>query len=193
MSQEIEIEFKNLLTYEEFLQLISAFEVQKSDFNEQTNYYFDTEDFQLKNHKSALRIRYKKNTYTLTLKQQFDKHILETHQTIDNDIFPKVLSGMPLPEGEVTEEIRKLKIDTSEIKFLGELTTNRVELPYREGLLVLDENHYLGKIDYELEYESADYKKGQQNFLELLESKNIPVRETKSKIHRFFAEKAAKI
>lgn len=193
MSQEIEIEFKNLLTYEEFLQLLNAFAVQKSNFNEQTNYYFDTEDFQLKNHKSALRIRYKKNTYTLTLKQQFDKHILETHQTIDNGIFPKVLNGMPLPEGEVTEALRKLKIDIAEIKFLGELTTNRVELPYREDLLVLDENHYLGKIDYELEYESADYKKGQQNFLELLESKNIPVRETKSKIHRFFAEKASKI
>jgi uncharacterized protein YjbK len=191
VSQEIEIEFKNLLTYEEFLQLISAFEIQKSDFNKQTNYYFDTEDFQLKNHKSALRIRFKKNTYTLTLKQQFEEHILETHQTIDKDIFPNVLRGMPLPEGEVTEVLSKLKIDTAEIKFLGELTTNRVELPYQEGFLVLDENHYLGKIDYELEYESADYKKGQQIFLELLKSKNIPERETKSKIHRFFAEKAS--
>jgi uncharacterized protein YjbK len=191
VSQEIEIEFKNLLTYEEFLQLISAFEVQKPDFNKQTNYYFDTEDFQLKDHKSALRIRFKKNTYTLTLKQQFYKHILETHQTIDKNIFPNILGGLPLPEGEVTEVLRKLNIDIAEIKFLGELTTNRVELPYQEGLLVLDENHYLGKIDYELEYESADYKKGQQIFQELLKSKNIPERETKSKIHRFFAEKAA--
>ncbi|RZT23174.1 MULTISPECIES: CYTH domain-containing protein [Fictibacillus] len=191
MSQEIEIEFKNLLTYEEFLQLIDAFEVRKSDFIEQTNYYFDTEDFQLKNHKSALRIRFKKDTYTLTLKQQFEEHILETHQTIDKDIFPNMLNGIPLPHGEVTEVLRKLKIDNDEIKFLGELTTNRVELPYQEGLLVLDENHYLGKIDYELEYESADYKKGQQIFLKLLKSKNIPERETKSKIHRFFAEKAS--
>ena len=191
MSQEIEIEFKNLLAYEEFLQLIDAFEVRKSDFNEQTNYYFDTEDFQLKDHKSALRIRFKKNTYTLTLKQQFEEHILETHQTIDKNRFSNVLTGMPLPQGEVTEVLGKLKIDTAEIKFLGELTTNRVELPYQEGLLVLDENHYLGKIDYELEYESADYKKGQQIFLELLKSKNIPERETKSKIHRFFAEKAS--
>jgi uncharacterized protein YjbK len=191
VSQEIEIEFKNLLTYEEFLQLIDAFEVQKSDFIEQTNYYFDTEDFQLKNHKSALRIRFKKDTYTLTLKQQFEEHILETHQTIDKDIFPNMLNGIPLPHGEVTEVLRKLKIDTDEIKFSGELTTNRVELPYQEGLLVLDENHYLGKIDYELEYESADYKKGQQIFLKLLKSKNIPERETKSKIHRFFAEKAS--
>lgn len=191
MSQEIEIEFKNLLTYEEFLQLIDAFEVRKSDFNEQTNYYFDTEDFQLKNHKSALRIRFKKDTYTLTLKQQYEEHILETHQTIDKGIFPNMLNGIPLPHGEVTEVLRKLKIDTDEIKFLGELSTNRVELPYQEGLLVLDENHYLGKIDYELEYESADYKKGQQIFLELLKSKNIPERETKSKIHRFFAEKAS--
>jgi uncharacterized protein YjbK len=193
VSQEIEIEFKNLLTYREFLGLIHDFDIQKSDFTEQTNYYFDTEDFQLKNHKSALRIRVKKDIYTLTLKQQFDKHILETHQTIDNDQFPKVLSGNPLPEGKVSEVLRKIHIEIPDIKYLGNLTTNRVELPYHDDLLVLDENHYLGKIDYEIEYESADYNKGQQNFLELLESKNIPVRETKSKIHRFFDEKKTEI
>jgi uncharacterized protein YjbK len=193
VSQEIEIEFKNLLTYEEFLQLINAFEIQKNAFHAQTNYYFDTEDFQIKNHNSALRIRLKNDTYTLTLKQQFDKHILETHQTFDNRLFHEILRGHPLPEGEVTEALRKLQIDSMEVKCLGELTTNRVELPYQDGLLVLDENHYLGKIDYELEYESADYNKGQQIFLSLLQSKNIPVRKTKSKIHRFFAEKSSKI
>jgi uncharacterized protein YjbK len=193
VSQEIEIEFKNILTYEEFLRLIYDFNIQKSAFIEQTNYYFDTDDFQLKNQKSALRIRYKNGGYTLTLKQQYDQHILETHQTIDNTQFPKVLAGNPLPEGEVTEVLRKLHIETPEIKYLGELTTNRVELPYRDDLLVLDENHYLGKIDYELEYESADYNKGQQKFLELLESKKIPLRETKSKIHRFFTEKESNI
>lgn len=193
MSQEIEIEFKNILTYEEFLRLIYDFNIQKSAFIEQTNYYFDTDDFQLKNQKSALRIRYKNGGYTLTLKQQYDQHILETHQTIDNTQFPKFLAGNPLPEGGVTEVLRKLHIETPEIKYLGELTTNRVELPYRDDLLVLDENHYLGKIDYELEYESADYNKGQQKFLELLESKKIPLRETKSKIHRFFTEKESNI
>jgi uncharacterized protein YjbK len=193
VSQEIEIEFKNILTYEEFLRLIYDFNIQKSAFNEQTNYYFDTDDFQLKNQKSALRIRYKNGEYTLTLKQQYDQHILETHQTIDNTHFPNVLRGNPLPEGEVTEALRKLHIETPEIKYLGELTTNRVELPYLDDLLVLDENHYLGKIDYELEYESADYNKGQQKFLELLESKKIPLRETKSKIHRFFIEKESNI
>ncbi|MCM3719129.1 CYTH domain-containing protein [Fictibacillus phosphorivorans] len=189
MSQEIEIEFKNLITYEEFLQLIDAFKVQKTDFVEQTNYYFDTEDFQLKNYKCALRIRYKKDTYTLTLKQQFDEHILETHQTIEKDAFPGLINGMTLPEGEVTKKLQSLGIHTENIKYLGELTTHRVEFPYQRGLLVLDENHYLGHIDYELEYESADYKKGQQIFQELLKVKNIPDRETKSKIHRFFAKK----
>jgi uncharacterized protein YjbK len=193
VSQEIEIEFKNLLTYQEFLGLIHDFDIQKSDFTEQTNYYFDTEDFQLKSHKSALRIRLKKDTYTLTLKQQFDTHILETHQTIDNTQFPKVVAGNPLPEGKVSEVLRKLHIEIPDLKYLGELTTNRVELPYYDDLLVLDENHYLGKIDYEIEYETADYNKGQQNFLGLLESKNIPVRETKSKIHRFFAKKETEI
>ncbi|MBY6036312.1 CYTH domain-containing protein [Fictibacillus nanhaiensis] len=189
MTQEIEIEFKNILTYDEFLRLIHDFSVDKTDFKEQTNYYFDTLDLQLKNNQSALRVRLKKDTYTLTLKQQFEKHILETHQPISKELFSTVLKGQTLPHGEVTEALQRLGINVSNILFLGDLTTMRVELSYKEGILVLDENHYLGKIDYELEYEFADYNKGQKIFLELLQSKNIPMRETKSKIHRFFYEK----
>jgi uncharacterized protein YjbK len=189
VSQEIEIEFKNILTYEEFLRLIHDFGVKKTAFKEQTNYYFDTNDFQLKSHDSALRVRLKNNSYTLTLKQQFKEHILETHQSLSNEMFSQIINGQTLPDGKVTEVIRILNIPVSEIHHLGELTTYRVEIPYQNGLLVLDENHYLGKIDYEIEYESTDYKEGEKIFLDLLKSKNIPIRETKSKIYRFFQEK----
>jgi uncharacterized protein YjbK len=189
VAQEIEIEFKNLLKYEEFFRLIHDFQVQKTAFTEQTNYYFDTPDFQLKTHESALRIRMKNHSYVLTLKQQYKEHILETHQSLDKEMFASILNNQKLPDGEVTDVLKKLHIHVSKIQHLGELTTHRVEFPYEGGLLVLDENHYLGKIDYELEYESTDYKRGEKIFLDLLQSKNIPKRETKSKIHRFFKEK----
>lgn len=189
MSQEIEIEFKNLLTQEEFLRLIHEFVVNENDFNKQTNYYFDTEDFKLKQHKSALRVRMKKEGYTLTLKQQFEEHILETHQKLSKDIFDGLLKGKTLPDGAVSDVIKNnLGINLSQITYLGELTTFRAEFPYKDGLLVLDENHYLGKIDYEIEYESADYKVGLKNFNDLLDEKEIPNRVTESKIARFFSE-----
>lgn len=188
MSQEIEIEFKNLLTQEEFFRLTQEFEISKNDFVKQTNYYFDTENFQLKGHKSALRVRMKNDAYTLTLKQQFEEHILETHQTLSKDVFAGLLKGKTLPEGAVYDVLTALNINVSKITYLGELTTLRAEFPYKAGLLVLDENQYLGKIDYEIEYESADYKVGLKNFNELLAEKKIPERITESKIARFFSE-----
>ncbi|MFC0237846.1 CYTH domain-containing protein [Fictibacillus phosphorivorans] len=188
MSQEIEIEFKNLLTQLEFLKLIDEFDVQQEDFHKQTNYYFDTQYFELKKQKSALRVRTKNNENTLTLKQKLDKHILETHQNVSKHIFEELLKGEPLPSGEVSDQISKMNIDAKKITYLGELTTFRVEFPYKDGLLVLDENHYLGKIDYEIEYESADYTSGLNTFNELLSIKQIPVRDTESKIARFFNE-----
>ena len=48
MSQNIEIEFKNMLTKEEFIQKKSDFQVKSSDFVKQENDYFDTLDFALK-------------------------------------------------------------------------------------------------------------------------------------------------
>ena len=49
MHQEIEIEFKNLLTKEEFYLLCERFSLSEADFIMQENHYFDSEDFALKN------------------------------------------------------------------------------------------------------------------------------------------------
>ena len=60
MKQEIEIEFKNIITQEEFKQLLYTFSIKDEDFITQENHYFDTETFSLKNNGCALRIRKKK-------------------------------------------------------------------------------------------------------------------------------------
>lgn len=49
MVKELEIEFRNLLTKEEYDTLIENFRVKEDDFFEQTNYYLDTANFVLKN------------------------------------------------------------------------------------------------------------------------------------------------
>lgn len=57
MAQEIEIEFKNLLTKNEFEKLTQAYQLDNEDFVLQENHYFDTKSFALKHKGAALRIR----------------------------------------------------------------------------------------------------------------------------------------
>src|SRR5699024_11542022 len=67
MVQEIEIEYKTLLTKNEYNILLNALPFS-SETIMQTNHYFETDDFKIERHHSALRIRNKGQRYTLTLK-----------------------------------------------------------------------------------------------------------------------------
>lgn len=44
-NKNIEIEFKNMVTREEFSLLIDFLNLRSEDFSEQENHYFDTPDF----------------------------------------------------------------------------------------------------------------------------------------------------
>ncbi|MFE7063496.1 CYTH domain-containing protein [Sutcliffiella sp. NPDC057660] len=193
--QEIEIEFKNILTFEEFTTLCSSFQVHPEDFFSQENHYFDTDRFELKECGCALRIRKKGETYTLTLKQPANEGLLETHQAItgeEKDIMFDEDQGL-IP-GVIADILKdELGIDSSDIHYFGSLKTNRVEIPYNNGLLVLDESHYLQTSDFEMEYEVSNYQEGQQAFHELLRKHQIPIRETKNKIARFYDVKVCRL
>jgi uncharacterized protein YjbK len=186
MNQEIEIEFKNLLSKEEFYSLLKEFSVSENQFILQQNHYFDTASFSLKEKGAALRIRYKKQSYTLTLKQPMVEGILETHQVLTDEEANCMLNGGPLVVGDVYSIIEALGVNPSNIQFLGTLETNRAQINYHGGLLVFDHSRYLNTEDFEIEFEAKEYTKGQQDFLTLLEQHKIPVRDTENKIRRFF-------
>ena len=93
MSQSIEIEFKNLLSIEEFNKMISYFQLSDDDFFRQINHYFDTKDFALKNLGCALRIREKKEYFEMTLKQPHPDGLLETTQTLTEKEANDLLNG----------------------------------------------------------------------------------------------------
>jgi uncharacterized protein YjbK len=189
MAQEIEIEFKNLVTEEEFTRLISYFHVREDDFISQDNHYFDTPDYQLKDKQSALRIRVKNGTYTLTLKTPLDEDLLETNQPLSKNQSDSLLHEGIFPEGEVRDVLESLSISHDSLKHFGTLSTSRAEIDYRNGLLVFDKSSYLQKEDYELEYEVKKRKQGKVIFLDLLEEHHIPLRKTENKIKRFYLEK----
>lgn len=189
MNQHIEIEFKNLLNENEFRQLIDYFHIGASNFKSQKNHYFDTFEFHLKNLNSALRIREKNGRYELTLKQPATEGLLETNQDISKETAYAFLNQNTFPEGEIQQLIIECRINPKDFTCFGTLKTDRYEFPYKEGLLVLDHSSYVNQEDFELEYEVTDAKAGKENFLTLLETLQIPERETENKVKRFYRAK----
>ncbi|MCU9612430.1 CYTH domain-containing protein [Caldibacillus lycopersici] len=189
MSQHLEIEYKNILMPNEFLQIQSYFNVSEQDFFMQENDYFDTADFSLKQLGCALRVRKKNGSYEFTLKEPQAIGLLETNEIITEADYNQLKNNQSFPSGRIYERLLSLTIDIPAVIYFGTLTTRRAETSYKNGLLVLDKSSYLKKEDYELEYEVIDPKLGEQNFLDLLSQFNIPKRKTDNKIVRFYKEK----
>ena len=188
MNQHIEIEFKNMLVKEEFYHLMQLFNIDQNDFVVQKNHYFDTGHFDLKKHKSALRIREKQSAYELTLKQPLSKQegLLESNCYLDPHTANQMINVGGISDSKIAEKIKKLNIDPQSIRYFGTLTTQRVEVPYKSGLLVLDHSTYFQIEDFEVEFEVHDYEQGRREFDELLVEAGIPVRPTDNKVQRFY-------
>ncbi|MBN8199146.1 CYTH domain-containing protein [Bacillus sp. NTK034] len=188
-NKNIEIEFKNMLTSEEFSSLIDFFYLRSEDFSEQENHYFDTPDFLLKSKGSALRIRQKNGSFELTLKQPHPEGLLETNENITESEAAEMIQTGKIPKEQIIISIEKLGIKTDRLQYFGTLATKRAEKEYMKGLAVLDHSSYLNKEDFELEYEVDNRNEGELTFLNLLKQLNIPVRKTENKIKRFYNEK----
>jgi uncharacterized protein YjbK len=185
MPEELEIEFKNMLTQEEFRRLKEHFSFEPDTFLLQKNHYFDTPSDSLKENQCALRIREKNNSFELTLKQPAENGLLETNQPVTEQETIRMLEEGIIPTGEVSDALRKLGITANRLLHFGTLSTSRAETGFKEGLIVLDYSTYLNTEDYEVEYEVKDRKTGEAIFFEFLETMNIPIRPADNKIKRF--------
>ena len=186
--QELEIEFKNLLSEQEYLTLFTHYASTKQPVW-QANDYFDTPDFELRQKGAALRIREKKQGLVLTLKQPQAEGLLETHVTLTSAEAEDLFKYGLIHSKEMNEQLKSFELQGS-LEHLGRLETERVEIELSEGLLVLDKSHYLGHTDYELEFEVADFEQGQKDFQHILMEHDISPRQTKNKIVRFMERKA---
>lgn len=189
LKQEIEIEFKNIVTKEEFDRLRSHFQLTENQFISQENHYFDTPVFSLKDCGAALRIRSKKNKFVLTLKQPHQEGLLETHEALTNEQAKELLDGSAKIPSTIQQLITDLQVDSHSLTYFGTLRTSRAEIPYKNGLLVLDHSFYLGAEDYELEYEVTDANEGAKYFEQLLTELDIKKKPTENKIRRFYKRK----
>ena len=185
MRQEIEIEFKTLLTAADFSTIQAALPFPK-EAHKQVNYYLETKDFQLKKQRSALRIREKKDAFTLTLKQPHTEGILETHESLTKEECAAFLANDIIEKPYIQQALQDLGIAMQDLQYCGALTTYRRSFTEDNIEYVLDESHYSKVVDYELEIEAPSYDKGQAAFHRLLKENGIRQQASITKIERFF-------
>lgn len=184
-----EIEFKQLLSQSQYQSVYNKYFPEMQPFS-QTNYYIDTEQFDLRSHKSALRIRVKDDYYEMTLKIPAEVGLMEYN--FETHVIPElnkelVANDLPL---EITEQLNKMNVDVNQLVILGALTTSRLEKEVQGNLLVLDKSDYLNYQDYELEYEVEDYDDGLIQFKMILEAFDIKHETPENKVQRFFNRKS---
>lgn len=188
MNQEIEIEFKNLLNEAEYQTLLNQVFDKTSQEYVQTNVYFDTTDFLLKEHSCALRIRIKDKDAEMTLKTPFEGHHKELNLSLDKeeaeDLIRKGFFSVPEEINTILVKENLPYIDT--VKRIADLKTKRIEKSTENGLIVLDKSWYSDTIDFELEVESHSIEAGAKLFQAILSEFSIPERKTENKIARAF-------
>ncbi|NQM56045.1 CYTH domain-containing protein [Streptococcus suis] len=186
MKNHLEIEYKTLLTKSEYNRLLSEF----SDVTpiHQTNYYIDTPNLDMKNHRFSLRIRTFADIAELTLKIPQEIGNQEYNQLLDIQTAQGYIDHFELPSGPIADIISKTSIPLNQLAVWGHLKTKRLEKETSIGLMALDENDYLGQTDYELEVEVSDAEEGKILFDEFLKKKSIQFKYASSKVARTAAQ-----
>ena len=185
---EIEKEFKNLLTKEQYEAIAGDYQSVFTKDITQTNSYYDYEGL-LQQHKMALRIRIVegKETGEITLKiPQSSLEVLEYTEVLPVDILNAYNHDkqFTLPTS-LLEALENKGITLQTVNQTALLTTHRLEGALSENeWLVLDESHYNGKVDYEMEMEVRSLELGEPIFLGILEKYKIERRQAESKIKR---------
>lgn len=137
----VEHELKYMLTKRQFrklVELVKAFFKYSITCDTQINYYYDTPDLFFDRNHTTIRIREKEGSRRGTIKI----HAVNEHDCSDEIPF------------EVNDIPAQLKYKGKELIMHGALTTHRISVTIHPHItLCLDENHYLGKVDRELEIE----------------------------------------
>lgn len=187
MKNHLEIEYKTLLTKSEYLRLLSDFSDVRPVI--QTNYYIDTPNLDMKNHRFSLRIRTFEEIAELTLKIPQEVGNQEYNQILDIQTAHQLIENFQLPVGHIADIISVTDVPIDKLTVWGSLTTKRHEKETSIGLMALDENEFNGHIDYELEVEVTDAEEGKILFDEFLRKNAIQFKYASSKVARTAASK----
>ena len=193
LNQNLEIEFKNELTEEEYFLLVKKeFEglSHSKHMTFQTNYYFDTISQLLKKQSSVLRIRVTEANNELTFKVPAQGFLMETNYTLTDDQVTEILQSRSLqlssyiPSTLSIPALEHISKDTV-FKLWNQFQTKRLEKQVGEHLIVLDQTTFQnGIVDYELEVEATEAESGRLFMNTLLDNYGISLRRSLPKIAR---------
>lgn len=169
-----EIEFKTLLSKEQFNQLVSDY--PEAHLHDQTNVYYESESVNLKEMGFAMRIRDVDGKHLFTMKQKAEAGHHEYELYLDEN------STEALDHPELKQLFERFEI-TGPFVIAGKLHTLRRSVQLKHGELCLDENEYCGIKDYELEFEIdvEHQKEAQDEFNALMNHYQITYKQAKPK------------
>lgn len=177
MQKEKEIEYKFLVSEEEFNQFLAHFGTQGNSAVSkiQINYYYDTDDNMLNKNDVTVRVRQEQDK----LKCQIKKHTNTSMALFFSDEYCGCLERLP----------KALRVEGihEELLLKGSLLTERREIKFGVcGKLCFDISMYLGVIDYEIEIEYTERDKQSGEAIAAIIGLNTKASSMKS--HRFFKQ-----
>lgn len=178
MNAHLEIEYKVLLEADQFKACLDAF--PQATTRHQINHYFHYGDPSVR---VVARIRTVDKQSTLTFKLDSEEGLLEYDFPLDGS------EASPFKRTDVQVFLRDHRL-LHEFTSLGDLETIRHAIMEATQEICLDENHYEGVTDYELEVEATlDASQAHRRFVELCHAHNIPITHAPSKYARFLKQK----
>ncbi len=177
MQKEKEIEYKFLVSKEDFNRFLSYFDTQGNSAVRkiQINYYYDTDDNMLNKNDVTVRVRLEQDK----LKCQIKKHTNTSMALFFSDEYCGCLERLP--------KVLRVEGIHEELLLKGSLVTERREIKFGIcGKLCFDINMYLGVIDYEIEIEHTERDRESGEAIAAFIGLNTKASETKS--HRFFKQ-----
>lgn len=178
MKKNIEIEFKTLLSPEDYHRLKESF-FNDAILHDQKNRYFDTINKDLYDRRMTARIRTVNQRSLFTLKQ-----IDPDNQVIEHEIEDQKLQ---IDDPRIMNLLETLNIPITIIE-ISRSHTQRLIIVDDAGEWCLDRTDFGHRVDYELEYElindKLDSQSGLDRFTNFLEAFDIHYQPGQSKFQR---------
>lgn len=166
MNTNLEIEFKCLITKEQYESIKQDYFVAVDPIV-QTNEYFVDSHHLLADNRYSLRVRHLANTYEFTLKKPQGFAKLELNEMLSEKTYQDLIDHRSFPSFILTE-LEAIGVQLTDLSIYTALTTTRYQKPYLDGELFLDFSQYSGVVDYEIEYEASEQTQGKEDFINLL-------------------------
>lgn len=156
-----EYEARVMVSEKEYLELLRHYSKCRCPKRKiiNTNTYFDYENLFLTKNHMVLRTRsISESEYELTLKIKGEDSDLELNHILSKEEYQMMREKILIPQSNVLDKLKELKIDLSKLVLLTDLTTERMEIKYKKYTLVIDKNYFRNRVDYNVEVESFTRK-----------------------------------